>query len=222
MFTVACVFFLFLHSKYLNFWLIFCVNNNSFKKVYTSFHKQAALCNLILHVWFLNPTLFSLHATLSFLFFAKLNSPSCFLQRPTCRPATKGTSWFRPQRGPQLANGGNGEGTWTALRGVHRHVWQRSDLPQGRSNLDWPDIQLVRDFAQLVFPIRLTYLFRDNTYGLDRNIPIPQATILTVNSSGHIINSWGQGQFFLPHMITVDKQNNVWVTDVALHQVIIR
>ena len=25
--------------------------------------------------------------------------------------------------------------------------------------------------------------------------------------------------FFLPHMITVDAQNNVWVTDVALHQV---
>ena len=175
-----------------------------------------------MHAGFLNPTLLSLHATLSFLFFAKLNPPSCFLQRPTRRPATKGTAWFRAQRGPQLAHGGNGEGTWTALRGVHRHVWQRSDLSQGRSNLDWPDIQLVRDFAQLVFPIRLTYLFRDNTYGLDRNVPIPQATILTVNSSGHIINSWGQGQFFLPHMITVDKQNNVWVTDVALHQVIIR
>lgn len=25
--------------------------------------------------------------------------------------------------------------------------------------------------------------------------------------------------FFMPHMITVDKQNNVWMTDVALHQV---
>jgi len=59
----------------------------------------------------------------------------------------------------------------------------------------------------------------DNTYGLDRSVPIPQATVLTVNSSGHTINSWGQGLFFLPHMITVDKQNNVWVTDVALHQV---
>ena len=50
-------------------------------------------------------------------------------------------------------------------------------------------------------------------------MPIPQATVLTVNSTGHIINSWGQNLFFLPHMITVDKQNNVWVTDVALHQV---
>ena len=50
-------------------------------------------------------------------------------------------------------------------------------------------------------------------------MPIPQATVLTVNTSGHTINSWGQNTFFLPHMITVDKQNNVWLTDVALHQV---
>ena len=28
-----------------------------------------------------------------------------------------------------------------------------------------------------------------------------------------------QDLFFLPHMVTVDSQNNVWMTDVALHQV---
>ena len=54
---------------------------------------------------------------------------------------------------------------------------------------------------------------------MDRNVAIPQDTILTVNSTGHIINRWGKDFFFLPHMITIDSQNNVWVTDVALHQV---
>ena len=44
-------------------------------------------------------------------------------------------------------------------------------------------------------------------------------TILTVNATGHTINSWGKNMFFLPHMITVDKKNNIWLTDVALHQV---
>merc|ERR1719450_1441350 len=44
-------------------------------------------------------------------------------------------------------------------------------------------------------------------------------TVLTVNASGHTINSWGKNMFFLPHMITVDKKNNIWLTDVALHQV---
>ena len=59
----------------------------------------------------------------------------------------------------------------------------------------------------------------DNTYGPDRDTPIPVDTVLTVNSTGHTINSWGAGIFFLPHMITVDSKNNVWMTDVALHQV---
>merc|ERR1719391_1259083 len=54
---------------------------------------------------------------------------------------------------------------------------------------------------------------------MDRNKPIPFDTVLTINSTGHTVNSWGRDFFFLPHMITVDTGNNVWVTDVALHQV---
>ena len=54
---------------------------------------------------------------------------------------------------------------------------------------------------------------------MDKNIPIPNNTVLTVNTSGHILNEWGNNMFFLPHMITVDSKNNIWLTDVALHQV---
>ena len=42
---------------------------------------------------------------------------------------------------------------------------------------------------------------------------------MTVNSTGHVISEWGKDFFFLPHMITVDSENNVWITDVAMHQV---
>jgi len=59
----------------------------------------------------------------------------------------------------------------------------------------------------------------DNTYGGDRNDPIKTDTILTLDASGKVIHSWGSGLFFMPHMVTVDSKNNVWVTDVALHQV---
>ena len=62
-------------------------------------------------------------------------------------------------------------------------------------------------------------IVRDNTYGMDKNVPIPLDTVFTVNTTGHIINSWGKNIFFLPHMITVDSKNNIWMTDVALHQV---
>jgi peptidylamidoglycolate lyase len=49
---------------------------------------------------------------------------------------------------------------------------------------------------------------------------ISQNTILELdNESGRIINSWGANYFIMPHGLTVDKQNNIWVTDVALNQI---
>jgi len=49
---------------------------------------------------------------------------------------------------------------------------------------------------------------------------ISSKTILLLDkNSGRIINSWGENLFMMPHGLKVDKQNNVWVTDVALHQV---
>ena len=49
---------------------------------------------------------------------------------------------------------------------------------------------------------------------------ISQNTILELdNESGKIINSWGANYFIMPHGLLVDKQNNIWVTDVGLHQI---
>ena len=50
-------------------------------------------------------------------------------------------------------------------------------------------------------------------------MPIKSNTIMTLDSSGGIQNEWGADLFFMPHHLTIDSQNNVWVTDVALHQV---
>ena len=56
-------------------------------------------------------------------------------------------------------------------------------------------------------------------YTQDRNEPISENTVITINSTGHVISQWGSDFFFLPHMITIDAENNVWITDVAMHQV---
>lgn len=49
---------------------------------------------------------------------------------------------------------------------------------------------------------------------------ISQNTVLELdNETGKIINSWGANYFIMPHGLTVDKDNNVWVTDVGLHQI---
>nr|XP_046231091.1 peptidyl-glycine alpha-amidating monooxygenase B [Scatophagus argus]XP_046231092.1 peptidyl-glycine alpha-amidating monooxygenase B [Scatophagus argus]XP_046231093.1 peptidyl-glycine alpha-amidating monooxygenase B [Scatophagus argus]XP_046231094.1 peptidyl-glycine alpha-amidating monooxygenase B [Scatophagus argus]XP_046231095.1 peptidyl-glycine alpha-amidating monooxygenase B [Scatophagus argus] len=51
--------------------------------------------------------------------------------------------------------------------------------------------------------------------------PIQQSTILVMDpAKGNILKASGRNMFYLPHGITTDKENNYWVTDVALHQVL--
>jgi peptidylamidoglycolate lyase len=38
--------------------------------------------------------------------------------------------------------------------------------------------------------------------------------------TGRLTQSWGAGMFLVPHGITIDQANNVFVTDVGLHQVL--
>jgi DNA-binding beta-propeller fold protein YncE len=49
---------------------------------------------------------------------------------------------------------------------------------------------------------------------------ISSNTVLMIDrNSGKIIHAWGANLFIMPHGLTVDRQNNVWVTDVGLHQI---
>ncbi|XP_054137107.1 peptidyl-glycine alpha-amidating monooxygenase isoform X5 [Melozone crissalis] len=50
--------------------------------------------------------------------------------------------------------------------------------------------------------------------------PIEQSTIIVLNpSNAKLLHSTGKSLFYLPHGLSVDKNGNYWVTDVALHQV---
>ncbi|EMP32480.1 Peptidyl-glycine alpha-amidating monooxygenase [Chelonia mydas] len=50
--------------------------------------------------------------------------------------------------------------------------------------------------------------------------PIEQNTILVIDpSNADILDSTGKNLFYLPHGLSIDKDGNYWVTDVALHQV---
>lgn len=49
---------------------------------------------------------------------------------------------------------------------------------------------------------------------------IKENTILMLdNETGRLLNSFGAGMFIMPHGLTVDRENNIWVSDVGLHQV---
>jgi peptidylamidoglycolate lyase len=54
---------------------------------------------------------------------------------------------------------------------------------------------------------------------LDQRV-IPLFTVFVFDGrTGNPLAMWGEKLFALPHSLTVDNQDNVWVTDVALHQV---
>jgi peptidylamidoglycolate lyase len=49
---------------------------------------------------------------------------------------------------------------------------------------------------------------------------LTQPTVIEIDANtGKLISSWGANTFLVPHGITIDGQNNVFLTDVALQQV---
>ncbi|XP_015592580.1 peptidyl-alpha-hydroxyglycine alpha-amidating lyase 2 [Cephus cinctus] len=63
--------------------------------------------------------------------------------------------------------------------------------------------------------------FNDNFEYQDQHRgPILQDTVLTLDpKTGDILDGWGSDMFYLPHGIHIDTSGNIWLTDVALHQV---
>jgi peptidylamidoglycolate lyase len=54
----------------------------------------------------------------------------------------------------------------------------------------------------------------------DATALLTEPAVLEIDGdSGKLIASWGANTFLVPHGITVDQANNVWVTDVGLQQV---
>lgn len=51
--------------------------------------------------------------------------------------------------------------------------------------------------------------------------PISGPTLIAFDArTGRTVRQWGANLFAMPHGLSVDHQGNVWVTDVALHQVL--
>jgi peptidylamidoglycolate lyase len=49
---------------------------------------------------------------------------------------------------------------------------------------------------------------------------IASPTVLVLDGeTGQVIDRWGAGAFVMPHGLTIDDQDNLWLTDVGLHQI---
>uniref|UniRef100_A0A452J3N9 Uncharacterized protein n=1 Tax=Gopherus agassizii TaxID=38772 RepID=A0A452J3N9_9SAUR len=101
--------------------------------------------------------------------------------------------------------------------------------------VDWPGVNLkLGQVSGLALdPKNNLVIFHRGDHVWDRNSfdssfvyqqrglgPIEQNTILVIDpSNAEVLDSTGKNLFYLPHGLSIDKDGNYWVTDVALHQV---
>ena len=99
----------------------------------------------------------------------------------------------------------------------------RNDLPQPyRTTRDWgelpPGVKWAAVTAVEPAPNRTIYVvhrcFANSCAGRS------EAPILKYDKAGKLLASWGQGMFLFPHGATVDRENNLWVTDARGDDVI--
>lgn len=56
---------------------------------------------------------------------------------------------------------------------------------------------------------------RGNIYALQRT----PSMVMIFDAKGKFLRSWGEGLFSKTHALRIDRQDNVWITDKGLHQV---
>lgn len=62
--------------------------------------------------------------------------------------------------------------------------------------------------------------YANNTFAQRAEGPIKLPTVFTLNASnGVVVDRWGENFFYMPHGLHIDPAGNLWMTDVAMHQV---
>jgi peptidylamidoglycolate lyase len=91
---------------------------------------------------------------------------------------------------------------------------------------DWPSlpsgVQLGEAAGVAVDVSGHVFIFHRPGRGFDltATTKLTEPTVLEINAdTGRLISSWGANMFLVPHGITIDGQNNVFLTDVSLQQV---
>lgn len=108
----------------------------------------------------------------------------------------------------------------------HSDKSPRTELPKYELVKDWLQIPkgtlkqvtgIAVDTSQNIFLFVRTG--REWTDVFPDSLISNKTVFLFDKETGKVINSWGANLFIMPHSLTIDKNDNVWVTDVALQQV---
>lgn len=104
---------------------------------------------------------------------------------------------------------------------VYQSEWPDSSIKLGAVTA----VSFDKDGNVVIFH-RVNRIWGQNTFDI-KNVfqerqhgPIDENTVIALDKdSGKLVYDWGKDLFYMPHGLTVDHEQNVWVTDVALHQV---
>src|SRR5918994_1918997 len=97
-----------------------------------------------------------------------------------------------------------------------RSTTARNDLPQPyRTTRDWGELPAGVTWAAVtaVEPAPDGTIYVVHRCFANSCAGRAEAPILKYNAEGKLLASWGQGMFLFPHGATVDRDNNLWVTD---------
>jgi len=104
---------------------------------------------------------------------------------------------------------------------IHRSAPQYeliNDWPQLPETFPFSQVSAVGvDTSQNIFILQRTG--RQWLDSLPDSLISSNTIFLLDKNTGKILNSWGSDLFIMPHGLTVDEMNNVWITDVALNEV---
>lgn len=109
-----------------------------------------------------------------------------------------------------------------------RSLTQRPDAAEPYSVVHgWPQLPMGSVLGQVsgvaVDSHNHAFVFHraENSWAADKTRVIASPTVLCFDgASGKLLFSWGQNRFIEPHGLRVDRDDNVWVTDRALQQVL--
>lgn len=102
----------------------------------------------------------------------------------------------------------------------------REDAPQVAIDEGWPDIPESAVFGapSAVDVDSHGHVFVLHRAGRGWEEPFPETTIeeptvFMFAANGKLLGQWGAGQFVMPHGLSVDEQDDIWITDVGREQV---